>query len=294
MLNYFKYLPVGQEDESWGLEVLTAGYARIRPNEEYPSREHPGNHYFNWDKGRVLNDCYAVYITSGNGYFQSRQCDPIEIREGTVMMLYPGEWHRYKPEESTGWDEYWVGFNGIIMKDLMSRHFFHPSDPLLQIGIQDNLLQIFRDIIDSVKSENPGYQAQACGAVMYLLGSIHASLRRKNNIATGNTEVLIGQARMLMLAGLERPVSPEQIADELNVSYSWFRKSFKAVTGLAPGQYILQLKIERAIQLLADPGKSVKEVAYELNFESAFYFSALFKKKLGVSPEQYRARFLRA
>ncbi|HZX73643.1 MAG TPA: helix-turn-helix transcriptional regulator, partial [Cyclobacteriaceae bacterium] len=63
---------------------------------------------------------------------------------------------------------------------------------------------------------------------------------------------------------------------------------FKTYTGISPGQYLLQLKIERAKMLLADPTKSIKTISYELNFESMFYFSKLFKEKTGLSPENYR------
>jgi AraC-like DNA-binding protein len=80
----------------------------------------------------------------------------------------------------------------------------------------------------------------------------------------------------------------EKVAEELNVSYAWFRKAFKNYTGIAPHQYLLQLRIEKARVLLSDPSLSIKEIAARLNFESAFYFSRLFKEKMGVGPEQYR------
>ena len=80
----------------------------------------------------------------------------------------------------------------------------------------------------------------------------------------------------------------EKIAEELNVSYAWFRKAFKTYTGIAPNQYLLQLKIEKAKMLLLDDTKTIKEIAFGLNFESAFYFSKLFKEKIGISPELYR------
>jgi AraC-like DNA-binding protein len=57
---------------------------------------------------------------------------------------------------------------------------------------------------------------------------------------------------------------------------------------MAPGQYHIQLKIERAKMLLSNPSKTIKEISYELHFESCFYFSKLFKEKTGFSPELFR------
>jgi AraC-like DNA-binding protein len=80
----------------------------------------------------------------------------------------------------------------------------------------------------------------------------------------------------------------ENVAENLNVSYAWFRKTFKAYTGIAPQQYLIQLRIEKAKIYLADFSLSIKEIAIRLNFESISYFSRLFKEKAGVSPGVYR------
>jgi AraC-like DNA-binding protein len=80
------------------------------------------------------------------------------------------------------------------------------------------------------------------------------------------------------------------VARELNVSYSRFRALFRRCTGLSPAQYHLQLRIRRACELLEGSALRIKEVADRLGFESPYYFSRLFKKKTGVSPEAWRVR----
>ena len=69
-----------------------------------------------------------------------------------------------------------------------------------------------------------------------------------------------------------------------------FRKVFKKYTGMAPGLYLIQLQIEKSKELLYDRGKSIKEIAYELNFDNNFYFSKLFKDKTGLTPAQFRKK----
>ena len=117
MANFYKYLPLSQQDEDWGLHVLNTGHNRVVPKQEYPSPAHPGHHYFRWSKGRILQEFQVVYITKGSGYFESAHCALKKIQAGTVFILFPGEWHRFKPDSSTGWDEYWVGFEGSIVKN---------------------------------------------------------------------------------------------------------------------------------------------------------------------------------
>src|SRR5262245_30587507 len=115
MVNYYKYLPVSEEDENWGLSVLNTGCTRIKPGTAYPNSTHPAHHYFNWVKGRVLQEYQVIYITKGSGQFDSKSAGTVTVQEGSVIFLFPGERHRYKPDAKTGWDEYWVGFNGPIV-----------------------------------------------------------------------------------------------------------------------------------------------------------------------------------
>ncbi|PGH38989.1 MAG: hypothetical protein CRN43_11805 [Candidatus Nephrothrix sp. EaCA] len=89
-------------------------------------------------------------------------------------------------------------------------------------------------------------------------------------------------------SNISNPYSAEQAAEELNVGYSWFRKLFKNYTGVSPGKYYLQLKIEKAKELLSNSLVPVKEISIDLNFESNFYFSKIFKEKTGRTPTEYR------
>lgn len=288
MHNYHKYLPTSQADESWGMHILNAGCNRIVKNSDYPSAEHPAHHYFNWNKGRVLDEYQLIYISRGEGVFESIQCGTQQVSEGTVLLLFPGEWHRFKPDKNTGWDEFWVGFKGEIIDNLAAQQFLSRENAVINIGLHEIIIQLFTGIIEKTKEERTGYQPLVSGIVMHLLGEIHSLTRQQRFTADDNTASVIEKAAIIMRTNIDNDIMMEKIAEELNVSYAWFRKAFKNYTGIAPHQYLLQLRIEKARLLLSDPSLSIKQIAAQLNFESAFYFSRLFKEKMGVGPEQYR------
>ena len=87
--------------------------------------------------------------------------------------------------------------------------------------------------------------------------------------------------------------TPEEIAQSINMSYSNFRKSFKQYTGIAPHQYLLQLKLSKTKDLLSNTDMSIQEIAMKLNFESADYFSYFFRSKTGINPLSYRKEIKR-
>ena len=83
-------------------------------------------------------------------------------------------------------------------------------------------------------------------------------------------------------------LSIEQIAQTSSLSVSHFRKLFKEVTGETPIQYLNQLKMKRAFDLLRQTNMPVSEIAETLGFENQYYFCNFFKKHAGISPLSYR------
>lgn len=286
MENKFKYLTLGDEDYSWGLYLNVAGSSAIAPGAQYPSSEHPTGYHFNWNDGRVLNEFQVNYITKGSGVYEN-EFGKYNVKAGSILFTFPGVWHRYKPSAKTGWTENYIGFEGAFTEQLFNHRRFTARQPVLQVGIKEELLDAYLKIFDLVEKEQPGYQQIASGMVIKLLGYI-ISFDKQKGFSGKRIENVINDARFLMRQNVEREVNLEQIAEQHNVGYSYFRQMFKKYTGVSPGQYHLQLRIMRAKELLAATDKSIKEISYELGFQSIYYFSNMFKKKEGMNPSTFR------
>ena len=127
-LNNLRYLSINSRDEEWGIVVTTVGSQVSKPDAIYPPSNHPENYTFKPQIGRILNEYQLVYITKGSGYFSSQSCKQMEVKAGTMILLFPGEWHSYSPNKQTGWEEYWVGFKGHIVE--VEKKFFTRENPL--------------------------------------------------------------------------------------------------------------------------------------------------------------------
>lgn len=288
MKNYQKYLNISEFEKNWGFYINTVGSAKVEPNKNYPNnREHPIDHSFTWDKGRILDGYYLVFITKGEGLLESAKTKAYSIKAGTCFFLFPGVWHRYKPHPQHGWEEYWVGFNGSYPDELMKKGIFTAENPFIDVGLNEDLLQLFHTLIKTVAAAEIGYRQIISGLTLQILGLVNAVSKYKTP-DIGNQSKLISKAKFLLQESIENPVNLEEMVKDLPMGYSRFRKIFKETTGLSPNQYHLNLRLDKAKDLLTSTNLTINEVAYQTGFDSIFYFSRLFKKKNGLPPKEYR------
>lgn len=86
--------------------------------------------------------------------------------------------------------------------------------------------------------------------------------------------------------------SIEDLAQELSVSQRYLSDTLKNQTGKTSTEHVQLYLIDEAKNILLKPNKSIAEVAYELGFEYPQYFSRLFKKMEGLSPSEYRSKYM--
>ncbi len=284
-----RYLTISNADEEWGIVVTTVGYQFVSPKDKYPLSKHPSDYDFKPQNGRILNEYQLVYIAKGSGYFSSQSCKRQKVQAGTMILLFPGEWHSYYPDPETGWSEYWVGFRGMHIDRRVEKRFFIKEEPLHDIGLSATIVELYDDIIELASQEKSGYQQIISSIVLHILGSVYYK-KRNRTFADNRVIDKINEARILMRETIEEPLSPEDIASNLGLGYSWFRRMFKEYTGVSPAQYQMQLRLSRAKELLIGTSLNVSEIAYRLKFENAGQFSTFFKKKEKLTPSQFRER----
>lgn len=281
-----KYLTINPNDHKWGLAINSVGYQSISENEVYPPQIHPTRYLFNTDTGRILNEYQLLYITKGEGTFVSRSAGSNEVKEGYMFLLYPGEWHTYRPNKNTGWNEYWIGFNGRIMEQWIAEGFFTKESPIFNIGLNEDIVALYKLATFIAESQEANYQ-QALSGIACNLISMALYLSRNRDFNKSNIATKINQAKIFVNENIST-ITPENLAELTCMSYSKFRKIFKEYTGFAPSQYIQEVKISIAKELLTNTSKSIKEIAFELGYDNKDYFFTVFKKVTGSTPVNYR------
>ena len=88
-------------------------------------------------------------------------------------------------------------------------------------------------------------------------------------------------------------LSLNQIADEMDMSVSYLSKLFKQEMGQMFSEYLIETRIKVAIELLLNGNLRIYEIADKVGYSSQHYFCAAFKKVMGCSPSDYRAKQLK-
>jgi transcriptional regulator GlxA family with amidase domain len=93
-----------------------------------------------------------------------------------------------------------------------------------------------------------------------------------------------------MTAHLQRRLPMSELAQSVQVSTAHLRRLFKAETGSSPVQYLRQMRIQRAKELLESSSLSVKEVAAKVGLSDVSHFVRNFERAAGLPPTRHRTR----
>lgn len=288
--DHINYLIASLQDELWGLTVNTVGSQHIPVNSLYPPKNHPSGYLFSVQKGRILDEYALLYIAHGAGYFFSSESKNVKLNAGTMVLLFPGEWHNYYPDKSIGWDEYWIGFKGKHIDERVKNGFFSKQKEVFHVGSSLEIVELFKRAMHVAKEQQSGYQQILAGIASLLLGLTN-SLDKNSSADQVNANEQINKAKMIMFENFHTEISAIDIADKVCMSYSWFRKIFKENTGLSPYQYIQELRIKRGKELLISTTLTSQEIAYKVGYTDPLHFGVAFKKKTGLTPGNYRKTF---
>jgi len=269
----------------WGLHLCGVGMRLTPPHVPYQIYEDGAP--YQWKKGRVLTDFSFVYLTQGTGTFQVKGSRPLSVTAGDVLLIRPGLWHDYAPHLETGWKEYWVMFNGNQAETLVSQVDLPRRAPLVHYGEDKALHHLFTQMLDVAAEAPPCSDIIHTGLILQMAALIQSQIQLRREQGD-REESFIRQAKQRMATIGEQPLNMKALAHGLGVSYPHFRRVFKQSTGLPPQQYLLNLRVNHAKQLMEDSDMKLSDVARRVGFEDPYYFSRLFKHKTGISPSVWR------
>ena len=148
----------------------------------------------------------------------------------------------------------------------MTYHFRSRQDYLPTLMAIENLAEVRTWFVDKV--------SQACRNVVV----------KKEEQSSG----VISKAKIYINLHFGRDITLDDVSREVDISPYYFSKLFKEETGENFIEYLTNIRIDKAKELLSETELSMKEICAQIGYSDPNYFSRAFKKNVGVTPTEYK------
>lgn len=244
-----------------------------------------GVDYTNW-RSQGTNDWLLILTLDGCGHVASGDCDVRSCR-GTVTLYQPRTPQHYYTDAGIGrWNFHWAHFHPLARWQPWL-DWPEQTRGLRSLVLKDESL--IRSIA-SAMSDAARYRFQnRSESVDLAYNALERAILWINsaNLYHGLDE-RIRRAADLLAGKLDEPFSLGKLAHECSLSVSRLSHLFSEQMGTSPQQYHEKIRLQWAAELLRSSGLPVNEIAAEIGYVNAFYFSARFKNAYGKSPLSYR------
>lgn len=234
---------------------------------------------------------HVLIVCQGGQGVCSVQKRKHRMTTGHAIVLPAGVGHRYWADESDPWKIFWVHFTGTRSRDHLAMLGLTPQKPMCWLHDLPGVAEAFED---TYRHALGGYtDADLFGlstAFSRLLGICRLA-QRALDVRRRFTEDQVLKTVHYMTANLDRPLTLAQLAAIASWSPTHYSMVFRRQLNLSPIEYLLRLKIQRACERLRTTDAPIATIALDIGYDDPFYFSRLFRRRVGSSPRTYRKTY---
>lgn len=211
------------------------------------------------------------------------------VKPGQGFLLFPNEAHMYQPL-SEPWGVHWVSFNGSLVPHLLQQSGITRSG-VFTLTTPDSLIMHITNIYNMSSTGHP-FLAMECSKLLY---SFLLDLMRSvwtNSPSTAHNYMKLHPVTQFIEANCHRPITIDEMAHCIEVSPQYLCHLFKITLKMRPMEYVNRERINKSKEwMFREPNMKMQDIALRIGFDNPSYFSSVFKKIEGVSPEQFRRSY---
>lgn len=233
-------------------------------------------------------DYQLILILDGGAVFKNGD-KTITLSNNEMIIIPPNVKNEYRYTEHVS--AVWIHFTGNEVKRILNSYgidFFKNY----KISSCGSFVFYTEKIIEELQLKKEGFMNN-CNA--YLLNILTLAKREIKTSFSDNSGIFTTIDRIAenMQVEFAKNKSIEEYAQMCNISASRFAHMFCTRFGTSPHRYLINIRIAQAKALLTDTDKAIFEISKSIGYDDPFYFSRVFKKETGLSPIQYRNRYLK-
>lgn len=245
-------------------------------------------HYRNRPKG--CPDNILIYCVDGKGWF-SINGEKQEVSANQFFIIPATDQHlRYASDVNDPWTIYWIHFTGNNLSSLNESLSIKSMVSPKVISFDEQRIKLWEMIYNCLEKGYSEENLNYANLSLYYLIANFLFPQKHIELTQSPGQDTTDKVIEYMKNNISVRLTINDMATEFAYSPSHFQNIFKTKTGIAPIDYFIQLKVQRACQLLALSDLRIKEVAAAVGYSDPFYFSRLFHKIMGSSPLAYKSK----
>lgn len=230
----------------------------------------------------LRHDYYLIYVRKGNIYVNEPKLErPLEA--GDVVIFHPDRHFNYFKPKGIELEYYWVHFTGYGAAEYLSQCQL-ATDRILTPGFNNDICEGFHDLFRVFLSKGRFFDVESANKLSNILLEIAKSASQDPENFHDSKK--INNSLVYIHNNISKALKVSDLAEYEHMSASHYRAVFRQVMGVSPKEYIILYKLNRACELLRQTDCTVKQVCFAVGFNDSQYFSRIFKKYLGVTPQR--------
>lgn len=228
---------------------------------------------------RPISHIYCIeYIEEGCGTVQLDD-EVFFPKAGDSYFLHMGKSQHYHSDQNNPWKKHFINLSGKLVEHLASGYGVSNIAYFEGLDLGDEI----KRIIEIAKKEETPHTGELIAILNEIFLKMHDHTKDRDELSG-----LGAQMKDFLNTQITTKFHIELLCKHISKSESQTIRLFKKIFGITPYTYLLGQKIGFAKKLLTDTGLSVKQIADKLCFADEYYFSNIFKEKVGMTPSQYR------
>ena len=230
---------------------------------------------------RLLGQYGYVEVLEGSGHFFSPPTGWHSLNKGDCVLLFPDVPHYYDP--TVKWHTRWLVFDGLLAKTYQDFGLLDPKAP-----IQTDVHYLANEIFLKLERYTRMDQLTRAAANFATIAELILLCHHRSESPILSQDFPIEQIEHYVRENCGHGMTPEKIAQGVNIGYSNLRRLFKTHTGKSVKQYITEERISAAETLLHDTSLPPKQIADIVGYPDYLYFMRVFKKVTGMTVGDFR------
>lgn len=231
-------------------------------------------------EGRL--DYYLMYIVAGELELEMPR-GAKTLTSGNFVFFPPKFRYRYAHKATSEIEYMWLHFTGSDVMPIIEKYGLKIYPEINKIENDDDIIARFKNIFSAFVKHDEFKEDE----LSILLDRLLITLARR--VAGSNVrDLMLKRSIMFINQNYNLNISIPELAKIENLSVSRYNTLFNKVTGISPVQYITNMRLTSACDLLVNTDLPIKQIAQMVGYTDAHFFSRIFKAKIGISPAVYR------